>query len=266
MALAAVRAIDGFVVALAAAHRGQRAYRLHEVRVGEVGGDRVARDHRGGGGHGLLKGPLRLVGGKSRLPRDAQDPRLALVAVGVPRRLGQRVSACGEGGGEDLPQCERGGAVLADRVGLLGYVRDARPLQQHRMRERLDARLRHAEFLSHLGGRGAGTDARLNLVGAQVNGVCLGVLSGGPTRFARGRHDGAQAGGALRLRSGAIRLTCVARGGIHVLLVLRRGGGLVGGWSGCRIAGGLEHRAKLVGDLEEELLAVLGPQDERGVS
>ena len=178
--------------------------------------------------------------------------------------------ACGEGCGEDFPQGKLGRSILADGVGLLGDVRNPRPFQQHRVGKRLDTGLRDAELFCDVGSGGTRANACLNLVGAQTDGLRRGGRSLCLLRLMRGGHDGVKASGVHLcgfLRLGSVYLRPSVRL-MRVLDCCTIRWGICGLWGVCG-AGGTGRReqlTKLVGDFKEELLAVLCPEDERGVS
>ena len=247
LVLAGVECLD---TAGTAADGGERAHRLDEVRVGKVSGHGVAGDEGGGGAGGLAQGPLGLVFAQARLPRDADGPGLALLAVGVPRGVSKRVAAGGKGGGEDLIDGELGRAVLADRVGLLGELRDARALHEHGVCEGLDAGFGDAHFLGKFGDGGASADAVLNLRRAHAQ-----LLGGGTARRGADGRQPRGRGRCFRCRR------CLRRGLLGRSLWLRCGRGAIVRLGGKRGANIRREGA----EIEEELLSVFGAQHQRGL-
>src|SRR5699024_7881643 len=95
------------------ADRGQGADGLDEIRINEVGCHRGAWIRGGGTGVVQVEGPFSVVVAESGLPVHPDDPLVGGIPVGIPHRGGQVMTAGREGGGENLPQGELGGAVLA---------------------------------------------------------------------------------------------------------------------------------------------------------
>ena len=270
--LARVIAVDGLVVARTAADRGQAADRLDEVGVDEVSRDRIAGLHRGVGGAVLLQRPLGFVFAQTGGPGHADVPGLALLAVGGPLGLVERVPAGGERRGENLPQRQVRRTILAHRVGLFGQLGDALALQHDRVREGVDAGFGHAHFVGELRRGRAGADTVLDLGRAHRHRVRQRARSlwcgrGHRLQGAWLRRDIVSLGRFRRrlLRLGFFRLWLVVlirpADGVHRA---EFGFGADGGGGRVGIRGFGKEAAQLLVDWEEELLAVLIAEDERG--